>query len=480
MTTILQTAPEPQDSILALTPKVEEPADNRGFDRVLEQTADETARENKDNEKPENSSASAEREPTPDHANAKLKARKQDAENAGKQSAGEAQKNHTTKPGQLGQANGQKVESGKATKAKNMAIQRAEPLEPKKSSKVTVTSNKQTAEKQTVESGQAKSVNRGKFLNEQKAQKALKQGQARQAAKGKAQKKARLELKLEDKAKAAELRTRNSPGKVSANNLLNTTKTTVQAQNSAVREGDTATGTQVAVNTGKMVLQAKQSAPNEAAKPALVEELRPATSAEVSSQAGSQQQDLPREEAKENTLPPAPVMSVASAATGTGAVQAFTPSAGVITPMMEKIWNAVSTFRARGGDELVVKLQPDSKTEVQLTIKYGSAGVEIQARMQQGDSQQLTSGWSELQQALANRGVSLSDLVREGSAESNFEQTTRNFDKNSQNKAENMELNIGDDQGEWSALGLKPKVENKAQTRRERALPGHDGWQSWA
>ena len=473
MTTILQTVPEPQDSILVLAPKTDEPADSLGFDRVLERTAYEEVQKNKDNEKPEKNAVATEREAATVRANAKPKARKLDAENAGKQSAGEAQKNHTTKPGQLGQANGQKVESGKATEAKSTAIQQAKSVEPKKSSKV-------TPYKQTAESDRAKGAKRGNISNEQKAQKALKQGQARQAAKVKARKKTRLELKLEDKAKAAELRTRNSPGKVSANNLLNTTKTTVQAQNSAVREGDTANGTQVAVNTGKMVLQAKQSAPNEAAKPALVEELRPATSAEVSSQAGSQQQDLPREEAKENTLPPAPVMTVASAATGTGAVQAFTPSAGVITPMMEKIWNAVSTFRARGGDELVVKLQPDSKTEVQLTIKYGSAGVEIQARMQQGDSQQLTSGWSELQQALADRGVSLSDLVREGSAESKFEQTTRNFDKNSQNKAENMELNIGDDQGDWSALGLKPKVENKAQTRRERALPAHDGWQSWA
>jgi hypothetical protein len=473
MTTILQTAPEPQDSILALAPKADEPADSLGFDRVLEQTAHEAARENKDNEKPEKKTAVAEREASIVRANAKPKARKQ-----GAKSAGEAQQNHTTKPGQLGQANGHKVESGKASEAKNTAIQRTEPLEPKKSSKVTP--YKQTPEKQTVESDRAKGAKRGNISNEQQAQKALKQGQARQAAKVKAQKKARLELKLEDKAKAVELRTRNSPGKVSANNLLNTTKATVQAQNSAVRERDTANGTQVAVNTGKMVLQVKQSAPNEAAKPALVEELRPATSAEVSSQAGSQQQDLPREEAKENTLLPAPVMAVTPAATGTGAVQAFTPSAGVITPMMEKIWNAVSTFRARGGDELVVKLQPDSKTEVQLTIKYGSAGVEIQARMQQGDSQQLASGWSELQQALANRGVSLSDLVREGSAESNFGQTARNFDKNSQNKAENKELNIGDDQGDWSALGLKPKVENTAQTRREKALPVHDGWQSWA
>ena len=52
--------------------------------------------------------------------------------------------------------------------------------------------------------------------------------------------------------------------------------------------------------------------------------------------------------------------------------------------------------------------------------------------------------------------------------------------ENDQNQAENKELNIGDDQGDWSALGLKPKVENKAQTQREKALPVHDGWQSWA
>ena len=463
MTTILQTTsgPEPQDSILALVPKVEEAADNRDFDKVFEKTAQEEAQENEDNEKSEKSSGSAERRPAPDRVNAKLKARKP--------ITGEVRKIQTAKPDQLGQANVKVVDSDNA---KGLAEQRVKSDGPKKSTTM-------TSQKQTSGNDKPKGVHQEKISNEQKAQRALKQREARQAAKVKAQKKARLELKLGDKAKATELRAQNASAKVSANNLLNTTKATVQAQNSQVREGNTANGTQVAVNSNKMVMQAKQSALNEAVKPALVEELRPATSAEVSSQAGSQQQDLPREEAKENTLPPAPVMSVTPAATGT-AIQALTPSAGVITPMMEKIWNAVSTFRARGGDELVVKLQPDSKTEVQLTIKYGNAGVEIQARMQQGDSQQLTSGWSELQQALADRGVSLSDLAREGSAESNFEQTARNFDKNSQNQAENKELNIGDDQGDWSALGLKPKVENKAQTRREKALPAHDGWQSWA
>jgi hypothetical protein len=466
MTTILQTTsgPEPQDSILAPAPKVEEATDNHDFDKVFEQTAQEEAQENEDNKKSERNSGSAEREPASDRVKAKLKARKP--------ITGEVRKIQTANPDKLGQANIRVVEADNATKAKGLVAQRAKSDGPKKSTTM-------ASQKQTSGNDQPKGIHRGKISNEQKAQRALKQRQARQAAKSKTQKKARLDLKLEDKAKAQELRAQNAPAKVSANNLLNTTKATVQAQNSQVREGNTANGTQVAVNSNKMVMQAKQSALNEVAKPALVEELRPATSAEVSSQAGSQQQDLPREETKENTLPPAPVMAVTPAATGT-AVQAFTPSAGVITPMMEKIWNAVSTFRARGGDELVVKLQPDSKTEVQLTIKYGNAGVEIQARMQQGDSQQLTSGWSELQQALNERGVSLSDLVRGDSAESNFEQTARNFDKNSQNKPENKELNIGDDQGDWSALGLKPKVENEVQTRREKALPIHDGWQSWA
>jgi len=149
--------------------------------------------------------------------------------------------------------------------------------------------------------------------------------------------------------------------------------------------------------------------------------------------------------------------------------------------LMEKIWTAVSTYRARGGEEVVVKLQPDAKTELQLTIKYGKGGVEIQARMQQGDGQQLATGWRELQSALAERGVNLGELNRDGSAETDFDQTAQNFRENSQNQAQNTELNIGDDQGDWSALGLKPKEQKEAQpTRREPVLPVHDGWQSWA
>ena len=71
MTTILQTAPEPQDSILALAPKADESADNLGFDRVLERTAYEEVQENTDNEKSEKNAAAAEREASTVRANAK-------------------------------------------------------------------------------------------------------------------------------------------------------------------------------------------------------------------------------------------------------------------------------------------------------------------------------------------------------------------------------------------------------------------------
>tara|TARA_B100001971_G_scaffold212156_1_gene241511 strand:- start:4550 stop:5974 length:1425 start_codon:yes stop_codon:yes gene_type:complete len=474
MTTILQTvhAPEVQDSILALGPKVEEAAANQGFGKVLEQTTHEEARENEDDEKSEKVSTLTERESVSDRTNAKLKGRDQ--------SAVKSQKLRPAELNSSGQLNIEAVGPLNITKAEGSKKEVKGPLKEQVKSLEQQNHGKVKARPQAEENDQSKSVTSGKISDEQKAQRALKWKQVRQAVKTEAREKVRQELKSEDKAKSTELRARNAPAKVPAINLLNTTKPVSQAQNSAVNERETANGTQVAVNSGRMVVQAKQFAASEAARPALVEELRPATSAEVSSQAGSQQQDLPRDEAKENILSPAPVMAVTSAATGTGALQAFTPSAGVITPMMEKIWNAVSTFRARGGDEVVVKLQPDSKTEVQLTIKYGNAGVEIQARMQQGDGQKMTSGWSELQQALADRGVSLSDLAREGSTESSFEQKSHNFDKNSQNQAQNEDLNIGDDQGDWSALGLRPKEENKGQTRREKVLPTHDGWQSWA
>ena len=491
MTPILQTKPEAPaaDPILALAPQPEAAAADRDFDKVFEKTASEEAPK-KDKPEKSDSPKKAVAKPTLEQpgtalsdAKGKVKAQPKRAEGTGELTGlghthlaptnqaptGKAPLVAREKTGSRAKVSGpdetKLVHPGKITPRKSLS-KKAEPN----------SGTKQTAGKISPEATEKSVV---KSSNEQSARVALKRAQAIQAAKTQARKEARVELKAEEKAKSAELRARNTPAKALSNIPASLAKSTTNPQKTTAREGDVANGTQFAVNTDKMVMQAKQSAPSDEARPALVEELRPATSAELSSQAGSQQQDLSREQAKETPLPVTPVATVA--ATGTGAPQAFAPTAGIITPLMEKIWTAVSTYRARGGDEVVVRIQPDAKTELELTIKYSKGGVEIQARMQQGDGQQLAMGWKELQQALTERGVSLSDLNRGDSVESNFDQTAQNFSKNSQNQAQNAELNLGDDRGDWSALGLKPKGENEAQpTRREPVLPVHDGWQSWA
>ena len=458
------------DSILALAPQPEAAATDRDFEKVFEKTASE---ESPKKDKPEESDAAKKTKAQPalvkpgtalGDAKGKVKKQQRHAEELTGLGHANSMAANQTRSAKVSRPNESKLDHSQKTLPK-----KADPKSPNSGTKKTAgkISNEPSAEAAA------------KPSSEQSARAALKRAQTLQSAKTKVRKEARAELKAEEKTKSAELRARNAPAKALPNNLTQLAKSAATAQKAPAREGDSANGTQVAVNNGEMVMQAKQSALNDEARPAMVEELRPATSAELSSQTGNQQQDLPREQAKETPPPVTPVATVA--ATGTSAVQAFVPSAGIITPLMEKIWTAVSTYRARGGEEVVVKLQPDAKTELQLTIKYGKGGVEIQARMQQGDGQQLATGWRELQSALAERGVNLGELNRDGSAETDFDQTAQNFRENSQNQAQNTELNIGDDQEDWSALGLKPKEQKEAQpTRREPVLPVHDGWQSWA
>ena len=122
----------------------------------------------------------------------------------------------------------------------------------------------------------------------------------------------------------------------------------------------------------------------------LVEEVRPATGAETSPRSGQQsaQQDLP----KETVLPWLPCAAPA--------VPGVTPVQAAAAPQASeshvgKIWDAVTTFRVRGENEMTVKVQPDNDTEMQ-PPSNGTGSVEIEARMQQGDGRQLASGWNEL------------------------------------------------------------------------------------
>jgi len=287
-----------------------------------------------------------------------------------------------------------------------------------------------------------------------------------------------------DQVKADQVREQNGPLKSQQVQQANVTPSLLKP---FLGEGQVKDGTQVAPSQDNMLMQAKQSAMKPEAKPVLVEELRPATAADTAPRSGNQQanQDLPRESAKEQTLPVAPVQNATPAVTGTTSNQAVATTGGVVSPMLEKIWDAVTTFRIRGENEMVVKVQPDSNTEMQLTIKYGAGGVEIEARMQQGDGRQLASGWNELQQQLSDRGVNLGELLSDDSENRSHDSNARQFNQQNQQAYDPAEFEIRDDQADWAALGMATTREQEpaksgAKESTDKVEEAYDGWQSWA
>ncbi|MEE2715056.1 MAG: hypothetical protein VYD34_03515 [Verrucomicrobiota bacterium] len=316
-----------------------------------------------------------------------------------------------------------------------------------------------------------------------KAEAELKKQQKLVAAQKRFQAKEHSAAMKADQAKADQVREQNGPLKSQHVQQANVTPSLLKP---FLGEGQVKDGTQVAPSQDNMLMPAKQSAMKPEAKPVLVEELRPATAADTAPRSGNQQanQDLPRESAKEQTLPVAPVQNTTPAVTGTASNQPVATPGSVVSPMLEKIWNAVTTFRIRGENEMVVKVQPDSNTEMQLTIKYGAGGVEIEARMQQGDGRQLASGWNELQQQLSERGVNLGELLSDDSENRSHDSNARQFNQQNQQAYDPSEFEIRDDQADWEALGMATTREReKAKSTEEstdKVEEAYDGWQSWA
>ena len=312
---------------------------------------------------------------------------------------------------------------------------------------------------------------------EAKSQAVLKRQQQRTANRARNRVQEFQQLTKADQAKAEQVREQNTLSKPAATQLNPVLK-------EMTPQSVTKDGTQVAPKTDNMTMPSKPLAPKLEAKPVLVEELRPATgAAETSPRSGQQsaQQDSP----KETILPVTSVQSATPAVSGVTPAQAAAAPQGALNPMLEKIWDAVTTFRVRGENEMTVKVQPDNDTEMQLTIKYGNGGVEIEARMQQGDGRQLASGWNELQQQLSERGVNLGDLASEDSEETTRDSDPRQFNRQGQPQSHPTEFQIGDEEADWAALGMAATREKE--TTRAAALEStdkveeaYDGWQSWA
>ena len=467
-------AAQPQDPIPGLVTAPEEAPSERGFEKVLKETSG----------KPREEDSKAAKEKDERDERKAAKAKKVGEEELAAMAAKGKQnlpsiKLAAAKPKDAG--NTAKLAAAKPKDAGNTAKGAEAKMTLADSTQAAVKAKKKSTGEQSKAEAQARKIAEPKTQtetsNEQAAAAALKKARVRKQVELKHKQQAAQETKVSDNKQDQKLRARNS----GSTPQMPTAKPVSTAKTAEAKAPEPGNGTQVAVNEGRMVMQAKQpgtQAANESVRSASVEELRPATSAELAGQ-GGQQDGLPREQAKDQPIV-AVTQVAATGAPSNGAVQAFTPAAGIITPMLEKIWNAVSTFRARGGDEVVVKLQPDNRTEVQLTIKYGKAGVEIQARMQQGDGSQLAAGWNELQQSLADRGVTLANLEQDENIDLNFEQHAQKHAKNGEKHGKEAEINIGDDTADWSALGLKSPEKETPKEQREAVLPTHDGWQSWA
>ena len=444
--TTVQKPATTQDAVLGLAPSTRSAGDAEQFDKIFEDASQKMKTEEEDTAK---RSEEDEEQNTrkKDAAPTKLKEEEVSEALTGLVRATELQK-ETAK---------------KVIKAE--AVQKQEVTAPAESQP----RHKKVESKQTSETTQ-----------EAKAQAALKRQQQRTATRARNRVQEFQQHTKADQAKAEQVREQNTLSKPATTQLNPVLKE--MTPQSATKDG-----TQVAPKTDNMTMPSKPLAPKPEAKPVLVEELRPATGAETSPRSGQQsaQQDLPKETPKETVLPVTSVQSATPAATGVTPAQAAAAPQGALNPMLEKIWDAVTTFRVRGENEMTVKVQPDNDTEMQLTIKYGNGGVEIEARMQQGDGRQLASGWNELQQQLSERGVNLGDLASEDSEETTRDSDPRQFNRQGQPQSHPTEFQIGDEEADWAALGMAAAREKE--TTRAAALEStdkveeaYDGWQSWA
>lgn len=448
-TTTFQKTTSAQEAVLGLAPSTRSAEDAEQFDKIFED------------------------------ASQKIKTEEEDTANRSEEEEEQGAKKKEVAPGKL-----QEVEASEAL----TGLVRATELQKQTAKKVIKAETVQQKEiVSTAEKAPKLKKDAPKQVSETsveaKAQAALKRQQERIANRARSRSQEFQQNAKADQAKAEQVREQNTQ---------TASKPTPQQANPIVKELTQQTaskdGTQVAPKLDNMTMSSKPLAPKPEVKPVLVEEVRPATGADSSPRSGQQsaQQDLPKDNSpKEPVLPVAGVQNATPATNGVTPAQAVAAQQGTLNPMLEKIWDAVTTFRVRGENEMTVKVQPDNDTEMQLTIKYGAGGVEIEARMQQGDGRQLASGWNELQQQLSERGVNLGDLASEDSEKPSRDSNARQFNQQNQHQPYPPEFQIGSDEADWAALGMaanrdKEPIRTTAPEATDKVEAAYDGWQSWA
>ena len=88
--------------------------------------------------------------------------------------------------------------------------------------------------------------------------------------------------------------------------------------------------------------------------------------------------------------------------------------AGAPRELALEVTRHVAELKQLNLDSLAVVLRPDPNTELFLHLKRHNGGVDIQARFERGDFQQLNAQWGELQSSLAAQGIRVSALEGSG------------------------------------------------------------------
>ncbi|MEC8929750.1 MAG: hypothetical protein VX705_11120 [Verrucomicrobiota bacterium] len=470
------------DPLMGLVAPVESSTDNRGFETVFREAADEAkaAEQEKTEEK---------REKTDAKTDAKAGSKESETKPNGRATNSKTFAELTG----LGRATPLQKASVQATKVEGKAAAQGGDSKAKLAQIQTANEGQGAKElaRETKASGRVVGDSKAEVKTEAKSDAAAQQANQpnRQALRLKKQKAARAQLKAEDTKRAeakAQLESarQNLPTLALAQGMKAKGAAPGMAglagKNGApLPEGqwELVNGTQIAQNNPKMAMMAKSTALVPDNTVAKWEELRPATGAELGSGASGQQQDLPREQARD--LAPVQAATALPAATGTAPAQALAPAPGQISPILEKIWNAVTTFRARGADQWTVKVQPDNHTQMELSIRYSQAGLEIQARLGQGDNSQLAGQWGELQQSLAERGVTLRDLAQN---EADFARFSGNLDDFSSSQSRRHAPAGEEDDGplDWHDREGSRESEEDTAPRRVPAKAEDATWESWA
>ena len=159
--------------------------------------------------------------------------------------------------------------------------------------------------------------------------------------------------------------------------------------------------------------------------------------------------------------------------------------AGVVSKLTEDMWAAVSEFKVKGGDRVELQLQTDEQTRLRLEIFHHRGVVEVRARLEGGDLMALTAGWNDLQNFMAERGVTLRQLESELPPRQQNAQPQQQsaFDAEARREAFTQARQRRLLEEEASPMRVRPSIPTAAavQAAASPVRPGtRRGWESWA